>query len=226
MFELEISERKRTGKQDLKSLRAEGFIPAVIYGRKEESTPIKLSKKNFVTVLKTAGESSIISLKGLKDDKEALVHDVDYDPITSEPRHVDFYAIEKGKKLTMKVPLEFVGVSPAVKELNGILVKVLHELEIEVLPKDLPQHIEVDIAPIVDFDTSLHVKDITLPEGVVAITGDDEVVALASVAVEEVFEDETETPDLESIEVEKKGKEEGEEVAPEGDAPPKVESDN
>ena len=205
MFELEVTKREKVGTKPLEALRKEGLIPAVIYGKKEPSTPIQLSAQEFRKVLKEAGESSIISLKGLSEDKEVLIHDVDVEPVRGEPRHVDFYAIEKGKKLEVHVPLEFVGVSPAVKELGGVLVKVLHELEIEVLPKDLPQHIDVDISSLKELETSLHVSDIVLPDGVTALTSPDEVVAIVNTAVEETFE-EAETPDMESIEVEAKGK--------------------
>lgn len=207
MFELKASKRERTGRHSLKGLREEGFLPAVIYGRKDKSTPIKVNQHDFEILFKHAGESSIISLKGLKEDKEVLIHDIDFDPVTSVPRHVDFYAFEKGKKLQTKVPIEFIGVSLAVKELSGVLTKTLHELEIEVLPKDLPQHIEADISKIIDFSTQLLVKDITPPEGVVVLTGMDEVIASASEAVEEVIE-EVAPVDLDDIEVEQKGKEE------------------
>ena len=205
MLELEATERKRVGKRTLISLRNEGFMPAVIYGRKEKTASIKISQHDFKKVFKIAGESSIVSIKGLGDEKQVLIHDVDFDPVTSEPRHVDFYAVEKDKKINVKVPLEYSGEAPAVKELGGILVKVLHELEIEVLPKDLPHNIEVDISLIIDFETSLYVKDIALPEGVVALTLPDEVVASATEAKEEV--EEAPEADLESIEVEAKGKE-------------------
>ena len=164
----------------------------------------------FKKAFKTAGESAILILKGLDEDKEVLVHEVDFEPVKGEPRHVDFYAIERGKKLTVTVPLEFVGESQAVKGLGGVLVKVMHELEIEVLPRDLPQHIDVDISAIVDFDTSIHVSDLKLPEGVEVTADAEEVVALANEAVEEVFE-EPEAVDMDAIEVEEKGKkEEGE----------------
>ncbi len=207
-FELTVEKRERTGTNSLGALRAEGFIPAVVYGKKEENTPIKLSIRDFKKAFKSAGESAIITLKGLDDDKEVLIHDVDFEPVKGEPRHVDFYAIERGKKLTVTVPLEFIGVAPAVKELGGVLVKVLHELEIEVLPRDLPQSIEVDISPIADFETSLHVKDLVLPEGVASTADPEEVVASANEAKEEVFE-EPEAVDMDAIEVEEKGKGEG-----------------
>ena len=217
MFELTVEKRERTGTKSLKSLREEGFIPGVVYGKKDESTPIKLSMKEFKKTFKEAGESAIIQLKGLEDEKDVLIQDVDFEPVRGEPRHVDFYAIERGKKLTVSVPLEFVGEAPAVKELGGILIKVMHELEIEVLPRDLPQSIEADISVIKDFGTSLHIKDLKLSDGVTATADGEDVIASVNEAVEEVFE-EPETVDMDAIEVEEKGKGEGEE-APEGEKP-------
>ena len=213
-FELTVEKRERTGTKSLKALRNEGFIPGVVYGKKEESTPVKLSLRDFSKTLKDAGESSIIQLKGLKEDLDVLIHDIDFEPVKGGARHVDFYAIERGKKLTVSVPLEFVGVAPAVKDLGGILVKVMHEIEIEVLPRDLPQNIEVSIDGIVDFDTSVHVGDLNLPEGVVATAEAEEVIASANEAVEEVFEEPVQV-DMDAIDVEAKGKDE--EGAPEGE---------
>ncbi|MCH7756694.1 50S ribosomal protein L25 [Patescibacteria group bacterium] len=210
MLELEATERKRAGKRALVSLRDEGFMPAVIYGRKEKTASIKISQHDFKKVFKMAGESSIVSIKGLGDEKQVLIHDVDFDPVTSEPRHVDFYTVEKDKKISVKVPLEFTHEAPAVKELGGILVKTLHELEIEVLPKDLPHSIEVDISSIKDFETSLYVRDIALPEGVVTLVSPNEAVASVAEAKEEI-EEEKPAADIESIEVEAKGKQAPEE---------------
>jgi large subunit ribosomal protein L25 len=152
---------------------------------------------------------------------EVLIHDVDLDPVTDVPIHVDFYAIEKGKKLTVDVPLEFIGVSPAVKELGAVLVKVLHDVEIEALPKDLPHKLEVDIASLVTFDSVLTAKDIKLPEGVALKIKLDEVIASVYEPKEEVVE--AALVDLSAIEVEKKGKEakEGEAGAEVADAPEK-----
>jgi large subunit ribosomal protein L25 len=209
MITLKVTERKITGSKAMKHLREGGIVPAVIYGRKEETIPVQVSQIDFRTIYKQAGESTVVSLTGLADDKQVLIHDIDYDPVSGETRHVDFYAIEKDKKVHVSIPLEYVGVAPAVKELGGILVKVLYELEVESLPQDLPTRIYVDISSIVDFDASVLVKDITLPQGVEATADPEEVVALASPAIEEAAYDEAaEGPDMASIEVEKKGKKE------------------
>ena len=145
-----------------------------------------------------------------------MIQDVDRDPVTGSPIHADFYVIEKDRRLKIKVPIEFLGVSPAVKDLGGILVKVTHELEIESLPKDLPHNISVDISVLVDLKSQILAKDLTLSAGVTLITGAEDVIAaIAEAKIEE--EKPPEAIDLSSIEVEKKGKEvkegEGEENA-------------
>ena len=133
-----------------------------------------------------------------------MIHDVDLDPVTDKPRHADFYAIEKGKTLEISVPLEFIGVAGAVKELGGILVKVMHEVEIEALPKDLPHNIVVDISSLKTFDDVIKASDIKLPEGVTLKVKADEVIASVYEPKEEV---EVAPVDLSAIEVAKKGKE-------------------
>ena len=126
------------------------------------------------------------------------------------PLHVDFYAIEKGKKGTVNVPLSFVGTSTAEKELGGSIVKVLHEIEIEAMPKDLPHEIEVDVALLKDFESSIHVKDIKAPAGVTILTEGEEVVAVAEAAKEIVEEEPAAPVDMSSIEVAERGKKEEE----------------
>lgn len=203
MFTLTIEKREAAHK--LKKLRAEGKIPAVFYSGKEPTTSIALSKKDFEKVWKEAGESSVIELSGIGDNKEALIHDVDIDPVSGDVVHADFYIIEKGKKVVVKVPIEFDGIPPAVKELGGTLVKVIHELEIEVLPKDLPHNIVVDVSSLSDFESRIFVKDIQLPDGVTSLLNPDDAVALVSEVVEEK-EVVSEAPDLSEIESEQKGK--------------------
>ncbi len=199
----------------LGNLRAAGRVPAVVYGAHQESTPIVVEAGAFEKVLKDAGEATIVSLTGLGEDIPTLIHEIDVDPVTNRARHVDFYAVTKGEKVKIKIPLEFMGVSPAV-EAGANLVKVLHEVEVEADPMKLPQYIEVDITVLAAVGDKIIAEALTLPAGVTLVTPAEEAVALAQEVVEEKVE---ETPaDLSSIEVEKKGKEEGE-APPEGEAP-------
>jgi len=213
MFKLKVE--KRDIQESLVTLRKSGKMPAVFYGPKDPSTPIKLSLVDFKKAWKTAGESTVVSLEGDGIDADVLIHQVDLDPVTDVAIHADFYAIEKGKKLSVDVPLEFIGVAPAVKDLGAVLVKVLHEVEIEALPKDLPHTLQVDISSLVNFDSTLTAADIKLPAGVALKIKPEDVIASVYEPKEEVIEAPV---DLSAIEVEKKGKEakEGEEgeVAP------------
>jgi large subunit ribosomal protein L25 len=215
MFKLKVE--KRDLKESLNSLRKGGQLPAVFYGPKDSSTPIKVSLSDFKKAWKTAGESTVVVLEGNGIDADVLIHQVDLDPVTDVAIHADFYAIEKGKKLSVDVPLEFVGVAPAVKDLGAILVKVAHEIEIEALPKDLPHSLEVDISSLLTFDSIITAKEIKLPDGVTLKVKPEEVIASVYEPKEEVIE--AAPVDLSAIEVEKKGKEakegeEGGETAP------------
>jgi large subunit ribosomal protein L25 len=164
-----------------------------------------MSKRDFEKAFKIAGESSIVQLTGLGPTIQTLIHEVDVHPVTGVPRHADFYAIEKGAKVEVAVPLVFVGESPAVKA-GANLVKVLHELEIEADPINLPQEIEVDLALLINLGDQIHARDIRLPAGVRLMIDPEEVVILVQEVEEEA--EETASSDLSGIEVEKKGKEE------------------
>lgn len=214
MLKLVSKSRNAFGK-GLKKARAAGDLPGILYGPKEATLNIFVDVKQFKRVFREAGESSVIDLATESGDKDVLIKDVAFHSTSGEPIHVDFYAIEKGKKVEVDVPLVFDGVSPAVKDLGGTLVKVMHELPIEAMPKDLPHNIAVDISVLVDLESQILVKDLKIPAGVELKVDGDEVVAAITVAKEEE-EAPAEPVDLSAIEVEKKGKqeEEGEEETP------------
>lgn len=206
---LEATTRTERGKQ-LAALRKAGKVPAVIYGPKETAIALTLDRIKFEKVLKEAGESSVITLTGVGAPKDVLVHDVAFDPGFGGVIHVDFYALEAGKEITIHVPLVFVGEAPAIK-LGGTLTKVLHEIEVTCKPTSLPKEIEVDVTALDDFEKQIHVKDINVPKDVKVENDPEEVVALVQQVAEEV-EAPTEI-DMSAIEVEKKGKTETEEAA-------------
>jgi len=205
MLKLKVLKREVSEKPE--DVRAAGYIPAVFYGPKESAQPIKVLYPDFEKAFKSAGESTVVILDVEGEEHETLIHDVAYHPVRGNVAHVDFYVIEKGKKVQVGVPLEFVGVSPAEKTLGGTLVKVMYEIEIEAMPKDLPHEIEVDISSLVDFESQIHASDIKLPSGVTLVTDAEEVIALVQEANDEV-DAPIEAVDISSIEVEKKGKKE------------------
>ena len=211
---LSLNVERREGAKN-EAIRKAGKIPAVFYGPKEASTSIAVSAVEFKKVWKKAGESSVVVLKEGKNEHEALIHDVDVHPVSGIVRHADFYVIEKGKKVKVRTPIVFAGVSPAVKDKGGILVKVLRDIEIEAAPKDLPHEITVDISSLAELNSAIHAGDIKLPAGVTLVTKADEIVASIAEAKEEV-EEAPQAIDMSTIEVAAKGKEvkEGEAGAP------------
>ena len=201
---LALTAKIRDIKDSLDTLRAGGELPAVFYGMGNESTPISISKIEFKKVWRKAGESSTVKITTPKGAIDVLIHDVQVNPVTDEPIHVDFLVIDMNKAIQVEVPLEFTGVSEAVKSGAGTLVKVLHEVEVEALPKDLPHNFVIDISSLLTLDDQILVSSIVLPKGVKMITKGEEVVA--SIAAQKEEKEETVPVDLSAIEVEKKGK--------------------
>lgn len=203
-----IQAKKRDVKANLDTLRKGGNVPAVFYGMGNDSIPISVSSIEFKKIWHKAGESSAVEVVVDGKKVDALIHEVQAHPINGEPIHVDFLVIDMNKKIKVGVPLEFEGVSPAVKSGIGNLVKVLHEIEVEALPKDLPHNLIVDISSLIDTNSQIIVSDIKLPVGVTLVTNGEDIVA--SIVEQKEEKEEVVPVDLSAIEVEKKGKKEEE----------------
>ena len=178
MLELAVKTRHDLGKK-AKHVRNKGGIPAVLYGYGIEAKPVEVDSRMFEKVWKETGETSLVSLL-LEDGsrKTVLIHDVSEDVLRGNPIHVDFYAVRMDRELEADIPLVFVGEAEAVTSLGGVLVKVIHELPIRALPKDLPHEIEVDISSLRTFENQIFVKDISLPGGVELRMEPDQVIVL------------------------------------------------
>lgn len=213
MIAIEAQKRAVFGKK-LKNLRSQGKIPAVMYGPKEPALAILVDQKEFKKVLSEAGESSVVTLRLGKDEREALIYDVGLAPLSDEPIHADFYVFEKGKPIRAHVQLEFTGVAPGVREQGGTLVKVMHELEVEALPKDLPKSISVSLEPLTEIGNQIMVRDLKVGSGITVLAPETEIIASIAAPREEKIEEEPAPIDLTKIEVERKGKklEEGEDA--------------
>ena len=204
----------RDTSENLTKLRQAGIVPAVVYGAGRTAENVSVLFKDFVKVLKEAGESTTIKLHLPKGEVTVLIHEVTLDPVRNIPNHVDFLAIDTTKPIEVAVALEFVGVSPAVKGGLGVMTKVLHEVEVKGLSKDIPHTIEVNIAALDVLDSHITVADLKLPNGVVALSKDTDIVAAIS-AIKEEKEEVAGPIDFTQIEVEKKGKKDEEESADE-----------
>lgn len=146
----------------VKALRNSGFIPAVLYGKGQEALSLQVSIKEFHKVLKEAGESTLVYINVGGKSYPTIIHDVAIDPVKDGIIHADFYKVSLTDKIKTKVPVVFVGESPAVKDLAGIFVRNLNELEVEALPQNLPHEITVDISSLKNFRDQVLVKDLNL----------------------------------------------------------------
>lgn len=181
-------------------------IKAVVYGPAYPSTSIVINQKDFVKLYKEAGESSVVTLTGLKSDQDVLIHEVQVDVRNGNMIHVDFYALKKGQKVTVNVPISFIGTAEAVKAHGADLIKNMFEIEIEAEAKDLPHEIEVDLSVLKEIDDNISVSDIKVPNGVKILSNESDVIVTAS-RHEEEKEGEATDIDMSSIEVsESKGK--------------------
>ncbi|KKU14417.1 MAG: 50S ribosomal protein L25 [Parcubacteria group bacterium GW2011_GWB1_45_9] len=198
-MELIVQQREKFGKA-VKALREAGMIPAELYGRGADNLHLSVAAKEFAKIFKEAGEHTIINVVVDENKYPVLINDVDYDQISGLPRHIDFYRVRMDEKIKTKVPFVFVGEAPAVKEKGGILTKVMHEVEVEVLPADLPREFQVDLSRLDDLEKSIHVSDLKIPSGVkILVDADAAVVTIKAFVEEEVA---VEAPKVEDVKVE------------------------
>jgi len=220
MAELTAQKREILGSKT-KNLRREGLIPAELYGHGIENLHLSIPKDAFSEVYKEAGEHAVVNVLVDGGSRPVLIHDVQVDPITDGILSVDLYQVNMDEKVTTHVPVEFVGESPAVRDLDGVLIKVMDEIEVEALPADIPQSIEIDLSKLTELDESLYIKDIKASISYTILTDPDTVVVSVSEQREEEEEpvEEELTPEDVVVEGEEKRaqKEEGEEEQQPGD---------
>lgn len=199
-MDLSATQREKFGKA-VKTLRREGLIPAELYGHGVGNLHLSVPKKEFANVFKEAGSNTVVNLSVGGEKRPALIHDVDRDYLTDEITHIDFYQVRIDEKLKAKIPLEFIGESPAVKEKAGILNKAMIEVEVEALPADLPHRLSVDLSKLVDLNQSIYIRDIKIPRGVEILVGLETVVITATPPA--VEEEKVEAPvDVSAVKVE------------------------
>jgi len=160
-MELSVQNREIFGKS-VKKMREQGLIPAELYGRGLANLHLAVSSKDLNKVFKQAGENAVVSLIIDKERRPVLLHDLQVDPITNEILSIDFYQVRLDEKIKVRVPIEFVGTASAIKDKSGILVKAMQEIEVEALPSDLPQNIQIDLSGLNDIGQSLYVKDLKI----------------------------------------------------------------
>jgi large subunit ribosomal protein L25 len=208
MVDFKLKATEKTEKPN--KLRREGKLPAVVYGRKFEALPIALDSLEFQRVAKDAGTSNLIELSVNNSKFKVLINEIQIDPISGANIHADLLKVNMKEKIHAEIPLEFIGTSPAVLDLEGSLITPVDSIEVECLPGDLMSEIKVDISVLDDFEKNLKVSDLSLPEGIEILSDPEEVIAFVQEPrSEEEIEalDEEVVENVEAIEVENKGEE-------------------
>ena len=207
---IHATRRSVTGKQ-VRSIRREGKLPAVLYGRHLEATPITLDLRDASKILATMTSSSLVNIDLEGETHSALVREKQRNFITGVLLHVDFQAVSLTEKLRTTVSIEITGLAPAIKDFNGVVVTNVSQVEVECLPQDLPERIVVDVSGMAKIGDAIYVRDLKVDEKVTVLENPDEtVVIITAQAAEEVVE-EVVAAAVEEPEVIEKGKKEEEE---------------
>lgn len=203
-FKIKAQKRQHTARQSRKN----GMVPAVIYGKKFNNEQLELDQIEFSRLFRDAGSSNLVDL--LMDGKsvKTLIHEIQKDPYKNTIIHVDFLKIDMKEKIRTEIPLEFVGETDLMIQQEGSLITNKDSVEVECLPSDLVDHINVDISVLTDFDMNIKVEDLRVPAGIEILDDSEEVIALVQPprSEEELAElDEEVVEDVEAIEVENAG---------------------
>src|SRR5881397_2797439 len=167
---LKAEPRASVGRSAVRKLKAQGVIPAIIYGGKDKPQPLQVSARDINAMMSDAsGENVLVELEiaGEKSNRTALVQEVQHSPVRGEIRHLDFHAVSMDETIQAEVPIEPFGTANGVKNFGGLLEQSLRALAIECLPRDLPDKITVDVSAL-NIGDAIHVRDVQLPSGVAA----------------------------------------------------------
>jgi len=199
MYSLSAKIRKDV-KNKTKGLKEKELIPAILYGPKIKNLNLELDLKEFEKVYKEAGESSLVSLniEGQKEKFLVLIYDIQSNPLTEKPIHVDLYQPPLKEEVEVTVPIFIEGEAPAVKNIGGTLVKNISEIEIKALPQDLPKSIKVNVENLKSFEDHISVGDLQLPPGVKVLKEPGEIVI--AISAPEKVEEEVKKPEEEKPE--------------------------
>jgi large subunit ribosomal protein L25 len=165
---IKAERRSDVGRSAARKLKARGIIPAVVYGGKDKPQALQVSARDVDVMLSHAsGENILVELEIEGETRTALVQEVQHAPVGSNVLHIDFHAVSMDETLEAEVPLEAFGIANGVKNFGGLLEQSLRTLTVECLPRDLPDRITVDVSNL-NIGDSIHVRDIPMPQGVVA----------------------------------------------------------
>lgn len=166
------AEKRKTEGRKVKTLRKEGILPGNVYGKKVKSLSVQVNLKEFEKMYKEIGETGLLMLNIGDEERPVLIHNLQLDPVSDAPIHVDFLQVDLKEKVEADIPVELSGESPAEKQVVGTVVQYINEVKVEALPTDLPERFEVDITSLSEVDQSILVKDIKYDKTKIEIKGD------------------------------------------------------
>lgn len=190
-MELSANKREILGKK-VRFLRRQGVTPVHLFGHNIEPVPLQCDTAQLKHVLARAGRTGIVSLKleKAKRLRNVMVREVQREPRTGELLHVDFYQVRMDEKIRVEVPIVLVGEAPALKFKENFLTHELNSLTIECLPDEIPSRVELDLSVLTDEDQAIHVKDITLHDGIDVFNNPEQLVVKISTGFIEKEEEE------------------------------------
>ncbi|MBS4028495.1 MAG: 50S ribosomal protein L25 [Ignavibacteriales bacterium] len=211
--EVRTQQKKKVGQ-----LRRDGLIPGIFYLHGEENVPLKVREKHLLPLIRST-ETHILNLTFSPGGvRQGIIREVQVDPVTERPLHVDFQGVRSDEKLTLEVPIVLTGGTPAGVRLGGILQHVLHTLHIECFPKDIPEQIEINVSELM-INHSVHVKDLSIENVQILNRVGDTIVSVIPPIVEKTpVAGEAAAEEAKEVEVIGKGKKEDEEAEGEGKA--------
>ncbi len=229
-LELTLDAREAQGKAN-KRLRREGLVPGVVYGKGQDSLPVQVEAKTFETLYKAAGRTSVVKfrLPGASRATSGFIKEVQRNPLTGRPLHVDYFLVNLKQEMEVDVPLVFTGEAPAVAETGGTLLHQLSSIHVKALPNDIPHEVEVNVSVLTSLDVAIHVRDLSLNRDAVTVLTDPETVVATVVPPRIEVEEEPVPVEGEPLEGELPEGAEGEapaegETPAEGEAPAPEES--
>ncbi len=166
---LTASKRDVVGRK-VKKLRSAGQLPATVYGKKVKSVSVAVPADAFLKTYGEAGETGLVELSVGGDVRPVLIHTVQKDPVTGSILHVEFHQVDLKEKVHANIPLVLVGESPAVVEKRGVLLTILDELDVEALPTDLVENIEISVGGLSEVNQEVKVKDLKVPAGLTVLS--------------------------------------------------------
>jgi len=204
-----INATKRTVKgKGVGALRRQGVLPGVLYGHKFDSVAIQMNLREATNILRHVSQSKIVTINLEGKEVATLVRERQKDYIRNEYTHVDFQVVSMTEKIKTMVSIILYGISPAVKNYNGVVFNETNAVEVEALPADLPENITVDISTLEEIGNQVLVKDLQVSDKVTILNDPEEVIVVITAGAEELAAEEETTDELAEPEVIERGKKE------------------